>query len=130
MRRFGDAWDAPVCDGTVEVDTPVGELCLGCGEVVSLGDQGFIHPYIHGGGLSEDRPMHRECELLGVIGHNYDICRCTNYAGTNNRRIGALLLWAEFMDEGPDHPKLTLGHGGQKGLLDEVPDRDQGDADR
>jgi hypothetical protein len=108
VRRFGEIWDAPICDATVEVDTPIGQRCLSCQEPVGEGDQGFIHPVIHADGSSEDLPIHRECELLGVIGHSYGYCHCTNYQG-NSRRIGALLLWAEFHSEGEDHPKLTSG---------------------
>ena len=130
MRRFGEKWDAPICDATVPVDTPVGQPCIGCHEPIGPDDQGFIHPLIHADGSAEDAPYHRECELLNVIGHSYGYCKCNNYGGTNSRRIGALLLWADFMTEGPDHPKLTLPHGGEEGLQDEVPSRDPGDEDR
>jgi len=97
---FGQPWDSPACDGATVVATPVGELCTGlCGETISDGDRGFIRPHIGGdtGRPEEDvefKPIHAECDLRNVLGHQFGICGCAADGGAgrdNARRVLALV---------------------------------------
>jgi hypothetical protein len=90
---FGPYWSAPATDDAPHVDTPVGGRCIGCDEVVVQGDQGFVMGCYQADRTVIYRPIHRECELLELVGHSYGICSCNAYDGTENRRTGALLLW-------------------------------------
>lgn len=92
---FGDPWDAPVTDDGTQVATPVGQRCYDCLETIGNGDQGFIR-----GGVDIDRNavvtfIHRECDMLGIVGHMVGVCPCTNPRGTR-REQGAEVLrrWA------------------------------------
>jgi hypothetical protein len=95
MRIFGHTWSAPVCDGKTAEPTPVGELCIDCHEPVREGECGYIMACLHADGTVTWQPQHRECGLLHVIGHSYDLCTCTDYQGLTER-AAALRLWEEF----------------------------------
>lgn len=76
-----------------QVPTPVGELCLICGQAISDGDAGLIVTAIDAQRESRRAPAHSECLLLGIIGHQFGVCNCTNYAGHGgNKRAAALDL--------------------------------------
>jgi len=89
---FGEFWDVPSTEGASQVPTPVGQKCLDCTEEIAKGDRGYIMPAFRSPAMFELLPVHRECQLLGVIGHNYGWCSCTNYQGLS-RRQAALELW-------------------------------------
>jgi len=96
-RYFGERWDAPIVADDPDAlgcDTPVGVRCLECDEPIVQGDQGFLRPFMHGRGwqgegwivasLGEEASVtavHRECDLLGIVGHMVGVCSCTDYAG-------------------------------------------------
>jgi hypothetical protein len=92
MRIFGSTWDAPVCDGKIAEPAPIGEHCLTCDEPIAPGDQGYIMACF---GVEEEvewHPQHRECSLLGIVGHTYDYCHCTDYQGLTQREA-AMKVW-------------------------------------
>jgi hypothetical protein len=91
---FGERWDAPIVDEAVQVPTPVGTECLGCGEPVVDGDRGFIRVVLLRSG-SHTAPVHAECDMLGVMGHQYGVCSCTGF-GTG--RAAARELWRRVGD--------------------------------
>jgi hypothetical protein len=89
---FGPAWDAPDFDELPRWPDPdplyEGARCLRCDEGIMKGDQGFIQPYIGGTDLTLAVgggegyilvPIHRECQLIGVLGHMVGVCHCTGY---------------------------------------------------
>jgi hypothetical protein len=51
MKWFGEPWPsaeerAPICDDDKDQDrTPVGSLCIGCGEPIEADDRGVLMPY-------------------------------------------------------------------------------------
>lgn len=99
---FGVGWiGTPVADESTFVDIPVGQHCVECDTPILEGESGSILPCMRmtfenfGEPPQHEvshRPVHRECLLLTVFGHQYGVCRCTDFAGTDDRRRGALLL--------------------------------------
>lgn len=92
---FGDWKGIPRGNDAQFVSTPVGERCLVCEELVADGDLGEImHVMGHDGDEVRPvhRPAHRECMLLCIIGHDFGICRCTNFGGQPSIRAAALEL--------------------------------------
>ncbi len=90
---FGERWDAGVVEGAVRVPTPVGEACLDCAEPVVDGDRGFVRAVgrMVGGELRPSvEPVHAECDLRSVLGHQVGVCPCTGYGRT---RAAARLVW-------------------------------------
>jgi hypothetical protein len=98
-RYFGDPWDAPFIDDAQPVPTPVGMVCLSCGEPVAEGDQGVVTPYLYAGDdgapAQGDTAQHRECMLLGVLGHLAGQCGCFPGKGSLRERGRATIAWAE-----------------------------------
>lgn len=100
---FGD-WTGSVRmldPGVQFAPTPVGVPCLWCHEIVREGDTGeFMPTLLDHPEVASVRPAHRECSMLGVIGHVYGICRCTDYAGFGDDRRAAALELARRVDAG------------------------------
>jgi len=92
---FGPWWDAPLLDRADQAPTPVGQPCLQCAEPIVEGDRGLIHITMRKvpGGPLEGRPepIHAECNLIGVIGHQVGVCRCHGY--DTSTRAAAQLAW-------------------------------------
>lgn len=86
---FGDPWDAPAVDYASRADTPVGQTCLYCTEPIVEGDRGWYTALLSGG-VARPAYVHVECEMLGTMGHTYDVCSCT---GHGHDRAAARLLW-------------------------------------
>jgi hypothetical protein len=83
---FGQSWHAPVNEDTPQVPIPIGELCERCEERITADDSGMIIPCI--GGSRPWLAYHRECNLLGLVGHSVGVCRCTSYLGLSVRAAG------------------------------------------
>jgi len=78
---FGKHWGAPLCDETEHVATPVGRLCLDCGEPIAEEDDGVLIPTIAETVTIE--PSHLNCHLRGIVGsvaHQMKLCSC--YGGS------------------------------------------------
>lgn len=89
---FGDWGHGPRASdpGVVFLGTPVGVPCIRCKEPIRPGDTGEFMRCI---GTAEDGgnevlPMHRECLLLGVVGHLYGFCTCNDFEGLTERQAG------------------------------------------
>jgi hypothetical protein len=102
---FGERWDAPLVDEAKQVPTPVGQTCYACGELIAEGDRGLMRGCMR---LGEDgqpvgsiEPVHVECDLRSVLGHQMGVCPCT---GHGSSRADALLtldrLNAQRADDG------------------------------
>ncbi len=109
---FGSRWDAPIVDHARQVDTPVGEPCLSCTEPVEQGDRGLIRATIvsdgNGGWTGAAAPLHAECDLRSVLGHQYSICHCTGY---DDSRATARLVWQKVSEHrGRDLAIRVLPH--------------------
>ena len=89
-RFFGQRWDAPRVDDAVQVPTPVGRPCSYCKEPVQAGDRGLLRRSDDGLLASTIEPVHAECELLDIFGHDFGICGCTGY---DHNRASARLVW-------------------------------------
>jgi hypothetical protein len=97
-RYFGPPWDAPFIDDAEQVPTPVGQECLTCHESIVEGEQGVVMPLIYeadGAPAVRDAPEHRECMLLGVLGHLAGTCFCRDGLGSIRERGRATVAWAE-----------------------------------
>lgn len=90
---FGDWGSGPRAqDPEVQyMPTPIGEECFECEEPIAFGDCGEFMLY-HGTDSVRSVPIHRECMMLKVIGHQFGVCSCTDYAGTTTKREAALEL--------------------------------------
>lgn len=106
---FGARWDAPIADDAPVYSTPVGMACYDCAEPIADGDRGMLRggvwsdPDRPGGYITQVRPVHFECDTLGMIGCLWGICHCrqprdacSGQVGINiddmPRRTAALLL--------------------------------------
>lgn len=79
-RWFGKSWGASCCEASTHVKTPIGRPCLRCREPIRVGDQGLIHPLVHG--VAEGKalvtlePTHLDCFLKSVRPHGPDCPHC------------------------------------------------------
>ena len=99
VRAFG-TWDAPITDGAVRIEVPVGYPCMYCREGFKSNDNGAIMPTGFG--------QHRECAFRGVmggIGHHVDHDRyCEGELGTDaglSYRTSSLLVWRMMVEGEP-----------------------------
>lgn len=65
---FGETWNAPMCDPTMHVETPVGSLCLQCEEEIGERDRGVTMPYLGLGANVHQAAVHLECHLRSILG--------------------------------------------------------------
>ena len=65
---FGEPWDAPCCEDSPRVATPVGQPCLRCEVPIKEGDQGWLIPYAPATGYPHLAPWHRACFLASILG--------------------------------------------------------------
>lgn len=91
MWIFGERWDAPVCDDAERYPVvPTYAKCIDCDEQIQEGDQGFVQVLMLGSvdpdylvGLGANGvnliAIHRECQLLGILGHSVGVCSCTGW---------------------------------------------------
>lgn len=66
-------------DYEIQVNTPVGDLCLHCEEAIEDGDVGTITPVIMADQRAVMRAEHHECRMRQVIGsaaHVAQTCSC------------------------------------------------------
>jgi hypothetical protein len=67
---FGQRWGVPALEGAIRINTPVGMACLTCKESIVDGDRGFIRAAYDGVDY-RTAAIHAECELLGIVGHDF-----------------------------------------------------------
>lgn len=75
---FGRSWGAPICEAENYAETPVGEPCLRCREVILPGDSGMITLFMRADGSSL-QPQHLACFMRGIVGglnHLRGCCTC------------------------------------------------------
>jgi hypothetical protein len=91
---FGPRWDAPMLDEDAEqVPTPVGKTCYECGQAIAESDRGLIRACVRmvdGQPSASAEPIHVECDLRGIVGHEYGVCPCTGHG--HSRADGLLVL--------------------------------------
>ena len=94
----GESW-CPATDEGTRVDAPVGKQCYACLTPILDGEDGYLRPYLRTDG-TEMLPIHKECDLRGILGgldHLQRTCRC--YGGTSPRakemthREEAIAVW-------------------------------------
>lgn len=77
---FGERWDAPRVEDATQVNTPIGQRCLECGEPIEAGDRGLLTPTIQENPAGDIgwviRPVHMECDLHSSFGHVFGQCQC------------------------------------------------------
>jgi len=76
---FGDWTGIPRADRATFRPTPIGAPCAWCAESIVAGDLG---EFLAGSMLV----VHRECMMLGIMGHRFGVCDCTDYAGAATLR--------------------------------------------
>lgn len=76
---FGPKWRSVEADCATWVEVPVGMLCLYCHEPIGENDQGFKVPMMVSDGVVIDTACHGGCQAVQIIGHLFDICRCTGW---------------------------------------------------
>lgn len=72
-------------------EPPIGAECFCCHEPIREGDTGGYITVLRPGG-GDICAIHRECHMLSLVGHRWEVCSCTKYAGTTTIREAALLL--------------------------------------
>lgn len=117
---FGERWDAPIVDYAQPTATPVGQLCLDCCEPIEEGDRGFLRVAVRmrddGQPYGSTEPIHAECDVRGVVGHQAGICHCTGY---DSSRATAKLVWQRIGEKRglpleefpPEPPKAPCAEG-------------------
>ncbi len=103
-RYFGQPRGAPFLADAQRVPTPVGQPCLECHEPIVEGDQGVVMPLLYeadGAPACRQAPEHRECMLLGVLGHVAGTCFCHEGLGSIRERGRATVAWAEANRSAP-----------------------------
>lgn len=93
---FGAFWDRLREDAVVAVATPVGEACIECDEPIQEGEQGLMRPGAVRTGDGDkysltSLPLHRECELTGILSHHAKACGCFE-PGISRRESGRRTL--------------------------------------
>lgn len=69
MKWFGPDWDAPVTEEGEHVETPVGEPCGSCDELIEEGDQGLVLAYYDRNHEIECWfPVHLACLIKSTTG--------------------------------------------------------------
>jgi hypothetical protein len=106
---FGRPWGAAALDGATRVPTPVGDECLRCRELIAADDQGWIRVAVtrmddSGDLVGCSKPIHVECDFIGVAGHLFGVCACTGF--DTSTRHAARVAWRNSVDlrygrEGP-----------------------------
>lgn len=80
MQRFGRGWDHVAEQAEMpEIDTPVGEICTRCGEMIEPGDSGVTMMTFEDDFSGRQRPMHHACFLrtfVGGVNHQRGTCFC------------------------------------------------------
>ncbi len=66
VRWFGESWGAPICDPDYHVPVPCGDVCLDCGRVIEVTDQGLILQFCYldpdtNEPRAEPRAWHLDC---------------------------------------------------------------------
>ena len=99
---FGEPWPSGICETSTQVETPVGEECALCGEVIEDGHQGSFIGTEHG--LA---PVHKECSLRSVLGgighldrHNYWCVKMHDPDAGQTFRTSALRVWDWVAEHG------------------------------
>lgn len=75
---FGRKWNAPAFDNAIEVEVPLGGLCLFCSDLIDSDDSGLMVDAILATGPHR-APVHIECHLrsiLGPLAHLEQRCVC------------------------------------------------------
>lgn len=102
QQYFGTNHGTPAHLGALWAATPVGRMCMRCDEVIMREDDGWIYPVVIAVDKWDMRPIHRECDLLGVVGHIVGICPCTydndELKGLTTRELALLCLrkWDDY----------------------------------
>lgn len=65
----------------------IGGPCIECGETIQTGED-----YERLATTRGAREVHRECRTLRMVGHEYGVCSCTQYANQPTARAAALEL--------------------------------------
>lgn len=114
MNWFGEPWPsadlrAPICENDAErVETPVGDVCLLCEELIEEGDRGILMNTITAGPTVHVRPVHMECEVRSVMGNHLHVTGQCSYIGecveksTLTYRQEALEVWRWLNDRAVD----------------------------
>lgn len=80
-KWFGKKYPAPAYDDSPRVDTPVGETCIHCGELVAADDDGWHY--------ANGPAAHRECYLRAIVGSvAHQQRRCSCYGGSDKDEDG------------------------------------------
>lgn len=96
-RWFGTHWSTPELDYAVEIRTPVGRACAGCGEPIEDGDDGYAFNMPFGATDATVRgvPFHRGCHLAGTLSHMAGVCRCARPDISERERGRLTVAWVE-----------------------------------
>lgn len=109
QQYFGTNHGTPAHLGALWATTPVGRECYCCEEPIGKGDDGWIRPYgenapeLPEGVKWTMRPIHRECDLLGIVGHLVGVCLCTaeddeyNSMSTRDMARECLKRWNNYV---------------------------------
>lgn len=101
---FGPAWSPHLLTRSRRVATPLGEKCYLCDEPVVEDDRGLVKAVARMGQDGEPygdiKPVHVECDMFLLIGHDVGVCPCTGYPST---RASALLAWQRARLDGMRH---------------------------
>jgi len=67
MKWFGESWGAPVCTAEDHIETPVGDDCGYCDDLIEEGDRGFRMPFVGDPSGRGYMNAHQACLLMAVL---------------------------------------------------------------
>lgn len=65
------------------------DVCVTCEEVFGPGEKAVATIVIGAGGSGRAAWLHVECQVLGIVGHEFGVCSCS---GFDRSRAAALVL--------------------------------------
>lgn len=92
MHYFGAKWESDR-DLSVPVQTPVGARCDICDTQIFDGERGFVVGSIRPIPYGIVVTVHRECDLMRLVGHSHGICERNEHREPAQVRADALALW-------------------------------------
>lgn len=85
------------------------DTCLLCHEQIDADDLAGPMGMIDADGAASMGWIHAECQMIGIIGHEFKVCSCTGYDTTS--RAAAKELWrrVQAANLNKPHPEGTTG---------------------
>jgi hypothetical protein len=72
LNWYGNDWGSQICKPEHRVETPYGQKCGGCGNLITSGSNGVVEPQATGDGVLM-QPWHVGCYRKAGLAHSRDV---------------------------------------------------------